>query len=473
VTEFIEPFYRLSSRSNEIRRRPWILRVMSIHFALTGVVLFLAAATLLGYLYWLDLQRVDLGLRIHRAGDIYQQRAQVQFAAAIALGVASLIPFRAVRLLSQRRRSGLAWARMAAALLLLTSPLVFVLWRTVSSSSTVTSGATGVMHQALRAITWVIGAAVIGQSVLALWYLFSTYMKPLRQVCADEGPRPHLALQRASRLGIGLCVITLIGLGLTLGVLTDWMYEVPVARPDPGQLLYATTFDTFNDEWDIYPGRDSAQIVSSETLGLASAESLAAPFGGKALMIAYGSGVSDEVVWSTLSRKFNDIDLRVTTQQISGPVDQSQYGVIFRYRDKMNFYIFRISSDGYYLLAEVKDGVQEKISDWGVSEAIHQGRVPNEVRVVARGDEFRFFVNGQPMPLCLKGANETSMWASWEGPGICYTDELTYIYTDGSFKQGRVALAAGTIDGSAVAVAFDDLLMVGPNPEAMTVPVDK
>jgi hypothetical protein len=248
---------------------------------------------------------------------------------------------------------------------------------------------------------------------------------------------------------------------------------VPVARPDPGQLLYATTFDTFNDEWDIYPGRDSAQIVSSETLGLASVESLAAPFGGKALMIAYGSGVSDEVVWSTLSRKFNDIDLRVTTQQISGPVDQSQYGVIFRYRDKMNFYIFRISSDGYYLLAEVKDGVQEKISDWGVSEAIHQGRVPNEVRVVARGDEFRFFVNGQPMPLCLKGANETSMWASWEGPGICYTDELTYIYTDGSFKQGRVALAAGTIDGSAVAVAFDDLLMVGPNPEAMTVPVDK
>jgi hypothetical protein len=268
-------------------------------------------------------------------------------------------------------------------------------------------------------------------------------------------------------------VIAVIALGLTLGVLTDWLYEVPVARPEPGQLLYATTFDAFNDEWDIYPGRDSAQIVNSETLSLASTESHAAPLAGNALIVSYGSPMSDEVVWSTLSRKFNDIDLRVTTQQISGPVDQSQYGVIFRYRDKMNFYIFRISSDGYYLLAKVNDGVQEKISDWGVSEAIHQGQAANEIRIVARGDEFRFSVNGQPMPLCLKGTNETSMWASWEGPGICYTDQLTFIYKDDSFKQGRIALAAGTLDGSAVAVAFDDLLMVGPDPAAMTVPVDK
>jgi hypothetical protein len=475
MTQTIEPFYRLSFSSDESRRPPWVLRVMRVHFALAGIVLFLAALGLFGYLYWLDFQRVglSLSLRIERAGDIYRQTVQIQFAAAVALGVASLIPFRAMNLLSQRRRSGLTWARLAAILLLAGSPLVFLLWRMVSSSSTATSGATGFMQQALRTATWGIGGAAVAQSILALWYIGATYWEPLRAICAREGPTPRPALRRIRRFGIGAWLIALVALGLTLGVLTDWVYEVPVAPPDPGQFLYATTFDAFNDEWDIYPGRDSAQIAASETLSLAATDNPVAALAGNALTVAYGSPMPDEVVWSTLSRKFNDIDLRVTTRQVSGPIDQSQYGVIFRYRDTKNFYIFRISSDGYYLLAKVKDGVQEKISDWGVTEAIHQGQAANEIRIVARGDEFRFFVNDQPMPLCLKGTNETSMWASWEGPGICYTDELTYVYTDGSFKQGRIALAAGTIDGSPVAVAFDDLLMVGPDPAAMTVPVEK
>jgi hypothetical protein len=475
MTGSIEPFYRLSSRSGRLRRAPWVLRVMRIHFALIGIMLFLAALGFFGYLYWRDFQRVDLGLslKIERAGDIYRQNVQFEFAAAVALGVASLIPFRAVSLLSQGRRSGLTWARVAAVMLLVSSLLGFWLWRMVSSSSAVTSSATGLIHQVLRAVTWVIAAAAVLQAILALWYVISTYWVGLREVCADERPVSYPALRHIRRFSISVWVIAMIALGLTLGVLTDWLYEVPVPRPDPGQLLYATTFDAFNDEWDIYPGRDSAQIVGSETLSLATTGDHVAALSGNALTISYGSGMSDEVVWSTLSRKFNDIDLRVTTRQISGPIDQSQYGVIFRYRNATNFYVFRISSDGYYLLAKVKDGVQERISDWGISEAIHQGQAANEIRIVARGDEFRFYVNGQPMPLCLKGTNETSMWASWEGPGICYTDELTYIYTDGAFKQGRIALAAGTLDGSDVAVAFDDLLMVGPDPAVMTVPVDK
>ena len=66
------------------------------------------------------------------------------------------------------------------------------------------------------------------------------------------------------------------------------------------------------------------------------------------------------------------------------------------------------------------------------------------------------------MPLCMKGENELSMWASWEGPGICFTDALRYVYEDGAFKQGRLALAAGTIDGSEIRVAFDDLVIIGP-----------
>jgi hypothetical protein len=184
-----------------------------------------------------------------------------------------------------------------------------------------------------------------------------------------------------------------------------------------------------------------------------------------ALVVEYGSGAPDEVVWSVLDRKFSDFDLRVTAHLLKGPVDQNQFGVVFRYRDESNFYIFRISADGYYSLGRVRDGVQEKISDWGVTDLIHQGTVPNEIRVVGYGDAFRFFINGQPAPLCLKGENETSMWANWEGPGICYTAEPTVVFHDSAFAQGRIGLAAGTIDGSEVTVAFDDVIVTGPDPQ--------
>jgi hypothetical protein len=74
------------------------------------------------------------------------------------------------------------------------------------------------------------------------------------------------------------------------------------------------------------------------------------------------------------------------------------------------------------------------------------------------------------MPLCLKGENKNSMWI---GPGECLTDELRYVYRDSAFKQGRIALAAGTIYGSEVQVAFDDLVVVGPDPDVMTVEIEQ
>jgi hypothetical protein len=58
--------------------------------------------------------------------------------------------------------------------------------------------------------------------------------------------------------------------------MTDWLYELPVPRPDPGELLYATSFDAFNDEWT-FPGRDEAQIVSTSQIELAGLSSQCQP----------------------------------------------------------------------------------------------------------------------------------------------------------------------------------------------------
>jgi hypothetical protein len=269
----------------------------------------------------------------------------------------------------------------------------------------------------------------------------------------SEAVTNHL-LGQLRRIGIGLWIAVIIILGIALGVLTDWLYELPVPHPEPGELLYATSFDAFSDEWNLYPGRDSAQIVEVRSAGLS----------GGTLLITYGAGKPGEIVWSALDRKFGDMDLRVTARHVSGPVDQNQYGVIFHYRDKQNFYFFRINDDGYYWLIKVRDGVHEEISAEGFSDAIHRDAA-NEMRIVAQGDKFRFFVNGQPMPLCLKGENLNSMFSA---PGVCFPGgELTYVFKDKAFTQGRVALVVGTMDGSEISVAFDDALIVGPDPETI------
>ncbi len=466
MTETIHPFHRTADQSESVRSGSawWTLRVMLLHFTLTGIALFMGALTLVGLVYS-DLSKIDLsaGLRIANPGDIYARDKQIRLAGAVALALLSLIPFRAVRNLGQRRQSGIGLARLTGLMLLAGFPASFIVWRMVTNLPD-SPGDMTTVQQVINDVSWavlILAGLLLLQSLLAVWYqVWLSLPGVKRQLGIDDIPANWL-LARLRVIGIGLWLAVMIGLGMALGVLTDWLYEIPVPRPEPGQLLYATSFDAFDDEWDLYPGRDAAQIVPAGDLASVVASSAVTPLSGDVLWVKYGSGLSDQVVWSTLDRKFSDFDLRVTTQLIAGPVDQNQYGVIFRYRDSQNFYVFRITSDGYYLLAKVENGLQDKVSDWGQTDAIRQGSTAsNEVRIIARGDEFQFFVNDQPVPLCLKGENRFSMW---QEPGICVEGgELTTVYRDATFKQGRVALAAGTIDGSDIEVAFDDLMIVGP-----------
>jgi hypothetical protein len=316
--------------------------------------------------------------------------------------------------------------------------------------------------------THVLAAIFIAQAVLALWYLVRLSSGSVRRTLSAPDA-VYSPLRRVRVAGIGLWLLALAGLGLALAVVTD-VIELPLARPEPGELLYATSFEDFNDEWDVYAGRDSAQVVPVADLEQ-TAETTFPLLAGDTLVISYGSPYSNEVVFSSVDRKFNDLDLRVTAQQIAGP-DDNQFGVLFRYHDLDNYYAFMISGDGYYSLVKYQDGQLEKISDWGKSNAIRQGIAANEIRVVANADEFMFYINGELVPLCLRGENRTSMWLPGDQPGVCYTDDVTYIYKDDDFKQGRVALAAGTSStyGDTVTVAFDDLSIVGSDPSMMQVP---
>jgi hypothetical protein len=456
MADVIAPFHRLSD-STEVERPSWSLRVMQAHFALAGIVLFFGALGLVATLYQ-EFDSVDLGwnLRLERTGKIYEAGTQVKLLVALVLAGASVVQLQAVKFLHQRRRGAVSRARAAALMLVGGIPVAWYVW---GLELDVPGLPVTLVRQVVR-----VGAVLLAlQGLVAVWHLVRL-MSPVGAESLEDETGNRL-LRRVRQTVIVLWLALVFVTGLTLGVLTDWIYELPVSEPDPGALLYATSFDDSTDfaEWDTYTGRDSAQLIPVDDLDLGEGQDRSLT--GNALVIAYGSPYTNQVVFSSPHRKFNDLDLRVTARPVSGPAD-NQYGVFFRYRDRENYYGFFISGDGYYSLVKRQDGVFSEISAWGESDAIRQGKAANEIRVVARGDMFRFFINNQPVPLCLRGDNLTSMWT---GPGECYTDELTYTYRDSDFKQGRVALAAGSsVDLSeAVVVAFDDLIILGPDPDVV------
>lgn len=438
----------------------WTFSVMLAHFLLAGTALLLAAAGLL-WLRYGDLERVDLGLdmRITNPGTVYRQNTQIILAGAMFLAGACLLPFRAVNGLNRRQRSAMFFSRIVALMLLAGVPVAVGLWLYMDRLPE-TRGEMSTIQQVIDDVSlgvYVVIALLIAQSALALWYQVWLSSKRARRLLPVRSSVGGVLLQRIRMTGLALWAVLLVGIGIALGVVTDWLYEVPVARPDPGEFLYATTFDMFNEEWDIYRGRDRALIVDSDSMGFNTGR-----LADEALSIEYGSGESEGLVWSTLDRKFSDFDLRVTTQVVSDPNEESMYGVLFRYKDTDNFLLFSLSGDGYYALRKVSGGGIEDVSVWNFSEAIRQGNAGNEIRIVADHDSFWFFVNGQVMPLCLKGENLNSMWA---GPDECVEGgELTYMYRDDTFSQGKIALFAGSIYGADVRVSFDDVFIIGPEP---------
>ena len=263
VTETIQPFYRVSGEPASGWPR-WTVRAMRLHFTLAGLLLFLGAAGLFVYLYTLKLERLDLGLnlRIKHAGDLYEQNIQVQLAGAVVLGVLSLVQFHAVRLLGQRRRGALGFARLAALMLMAGYPISIALFWMVTRKPDVSEDS-GLVQDMIRQAAWlvrIVAALLFLQSTLGLWYLLASFTRSLRAVYHQPGRDRNLFGLR--RVVMVLWGVVLIGAGVALGVLTDWLYEIPIQRPQPGELLYATSFDDFNDEWDLYPGRDAAQVVT-------------------------------------------------------------------------------------------------------------------------------------------------------------------------------------------------------------------
>lgn len=237
-----------------------------------------------------------------------------------------------------------------------------------------------------------------------------------------------------------LLIVVLAGFIFLSRVLANWHYVLPAA---PGELLYVSTFDAFNEEWSLYEGRLSAEAADG-VLRLSVGEPVAFPY-------------------STVMLHFGDFDMTVQARAVEGP-ENNGFGIVFRQQDADNLYSFLISSDGYYQVSRIVNGDSRELSTWIPTSHVNQGiGAVNTLRVIGRGDEFQFFVNDQPLLLCIPDDPNAQSTYNWLDD-TCVDGQMLDTLVDDSIPTGRLGVAAQTIQGGEVGVVveFDNVLVYGP-----------
>jgi hypothetical protein len=99
------------------------------------------------------------------------------------------------------------------------------------------------------------------------------------------------------------------------------------------------------------------------------------------------------IAWATPALYFKDVSIEVDATKVAGP-DDNLFGILCRYQDENNFYLFVIGSNAYYEVGKYKHGEYSVIEDtWGFSDAIHKGRTTNRIRADCIGSTLTLYVN--------------------------------------------------------------------------------
>ncbi|HJZ48988.1 MAG TPA: hypothetical protein VKE41_17550 [Roseiflexaceae bacterium] len=137
--------------------------------------------------------------------------------------------------------------------------------------------------------------------------------------------------------------------------------------------------------------------------------------------------------WATMKGDYADASIAVDAS-IDGP-KASATGLIFRYKDDKNFYIYTIDGEGRYELDVYKNDKPTTLVDWTESSAIKPAGEVNTLRVETNGDTIRLYAN----------------------------DKLLDEVSDSTIANGKAALVVNTFDDPNVTVKFDNLVVRGLN----------
>jgi len=139
-------------------------------------------------------------------------------------------------------------------------------------------------------------------------------------------------------------------------------------------------------------------------------------------------------IWTTAGASLVDGVYEVSATQEEGPLDNG-FGLLLRADAATgSFYVLEISGDGYVWIGRCADGCATMTSlveeGWFAHEAVNRGPgATNRLRVVADGEQLRFYVNDQQV-----GAT-----------------------VDRTLSRGDVGLFVETLGEEGVTVSFDDL----------------
>lgn len=140
-------------------------------------------------------------------------------------------------------------------------------------------------------------------------------------------------------------------------------------------------------------------------------------------------------VWTNPGLNFTDTIIEVEAEKVGGP-DDNDFGVICRYEDTNNFYFFILSSDGYYGVGRVLDGVQELLGEEELmpGDAINIGNATNNIKADCVGSTLTLYANGTQ----LISVEDTAL------------------------TSGDVGLLAGTFDTPGTDIHFDNFVVRQP-----------
>jgi len=216
------------------------------------------------------------------------------------------------------------------------------------------------------------------------------------------------------------------GLLFTLFFIFSACSVLPLSEEEQPQCFDETTLfrDSFEAEvscgWALFEGSESAEIVDG--------------------VLRVTAGTNGLIAWSNPGESFTDVELTVQTRQLTGP-NNNAYGVICRYLDDENFYIFLISGDGFYAIGKYQSGISQIQYLTGTapdhyvpSEAISQGATLNQLRVRCVGNRLSMYANGT----------------------------LLTEVEDSTFTSGDVGVAAGVFEAGRLVVEFDNVQVTNP-----------
>lgn len=140
-------------------------------------------------------------------------------------------------------------------------------------------------------------------------------------------------------------------------------------------------------------------------------------------------------LWAVSRQSYGDVQVEVDTTRLAGTSD-NRFGLICRYQDAENFYVFIISSDGYYATAIIKDGTSSLLGQemMAYDAAIIHGDGPNHLRFDCIGNTLMGFVNGQRVAVA----------------------------NDSTFTTGDAGVLAGAFDEGGVEISFDNFMVIKP-----------